>query len=164
MAIIRGTESDDRLVGTPERDYIRGLGGSDIINGAEGADNLEGNQGNDTLFGNAGDDILFGDEGDDALYGNEGNDSFIFNSGGGRDSLGDFAVGQDKLYVAEGINGTSIHTITDLANRVEEAGPDSTIVDLGKGSTITLTNVSANDVQHHPEKYFSILHNADLHI
>ncbi|ANT54781.1 MULTISPECIES: hemolysin-type calcium-binding protein [Mesorhizobium] len=164
MAIIRGTETDDHLIGTPERDYIRGLGGNDWISGAAGADSLEGNQGDDTLFGNAGDDVLFGDEGNDALYGNDGSDTFIFNSGGGKDSVGDFTVGQDKLYVAEGINDVGIHTIQDLANRVQEDGPASAVVDLGKGNSITLTNVSASDVQHHPEKYFSIIHTADLYI
>ncbi|MFB9264633.1 calcium-binding protein [Bradyrhizobium erythrophlei] len=163
MSVIRGTESNDRLDGTPDRDYIRGLGGNDWISGGAGADDVEGNKGDDTLSGGAGDDFLYGDEGNDTLFGNQGNDNFMFTSGGGKDAVMDFTVG-DKLHIAEGINDTGIHTVTDLVARVEAAGPDTTVVDLGKGNSITLTNVSANDVQHHPENYFSVMHTTELFI
>ncbi|MGY3609704.1 MULTISPECIES: calcium-binding protein [unclassified Bradyrhizobium] len=161
MAVIRGTNSDDHLNGTPARDYIKGLDGNDWLSGRAGADNLEGNKGNDTLSGDEGDDFLFGDEGNDTLFGNEGNDNFFFTSGGGNDAVMDFTVG-DKLHIEEGINATNIHTVADLVAHVEAAGADSAVVDLGKGNSITLSNVSANDVQQHPETYFSILHSNDL--
>ncbi|MGY3619180.1 calcium-binding protein [Bradyrhizobium sp. USDA 10063] len=163
MAVIHGTESDDRLSGTPDRDYIGGMGGNDWLSGSAGADDLEGNKGNDTLSGGAGDDFLYGDEGNDTLFGNQGNDNFLFTSGGGKDAVMDFAVG-DKLHIAEGINGTNIHTVADLIAHVEAVGPDTTVVDLGKGNSITLSEVSANDVQHHPENFFSIMHTTDLFI
>ncbi len=161
MAVIHGTNSDDHLSGTPERDFIQGLGGNDWIAGGAGADNLEGNQGDDTIFGNAGDDFLYGDQGNDALYGGEGNDNFVFTSGNGKDYVMDFTLG-DKLYIEDGINHTGIHTLADLADRAEAAGTDTTVVDLGEGNSITLSNVNAADLQHHPENYFSIMHSTDL--
>ncbi|MGL3111200.1 calcium-binding protein [Bradyrhizobium sp. BR 1432] len=156
MAVIRGTDSDDHLHGTPGRDFIQGLGGNDWIDGGASADSLEGNQGDDTLSGGAGDDFLFGDQGNDALFGRDGNDTFVFTSGNGKDAVMDFAVG-DTLDIEAGINHTGIHTLADLANRVEADGSDSTVVDLGEGNSITLSNVNAADVQHHPEHYFSII-------
>ncbi|WP_420969727.1 calcium-binding protein [Bradyrhizobium sp. B120] len=163
MAIIRGTNSDDHLVGTPDRDFIQGMGGNDWIAGGAGTDDLEGNQGDDTLSGNAGDDFLFGDQGNDVLFGNDGNDNFMFTSGNGKDAVMDFTLG-DKLHIEEGINHTGIHTLADLVNRVEGDGSNSTVVDLGEGNSITLSNVNAADVQHHPEQYFSIIHSSDLFI
>jgi Ca2+-binding RTX toxin-like protein len=156
VTLIRGTELDDHLVGTPGRDYIQGLGGNDWIAGGASADNLEGNQGDDTLSGGAGDDILFGDQGNDVLFGNDGNDDFMFTSGNGKDAVMDFTVG-DRLHIEAGINHTGIHTLADLADRVEADGSGSTVVDLGEGNSITLSNVNATDVQHHPEQYFSII-------
>ncbi|MEY9403459.1 Ca2+-binding RTX toxin-like protein [Bradyrhizobium japonicum] len=157
MAFIRGTNSDDHLVGTPDRDFIQGLGGNDYLAGGAGDDALEGNQGDDTISGGAGEDFLLGDQGNDVLFGNDGNDNFMFTSGNGKDAVMDFTVG-DKLHIEEGINHTGIHTLADLVNRVYADGSDSSVVDLGEGNSITLSNVNAADVQHHPENYFSIFH------
>ncbi|GLR89721.1 calcium-binding protein [Bradyrhizobium iriomotense] len=161
MAVIRGTNSDDHLVGTPDRDFIQGLGGNDRISGGAGADDLEGNRGDDTISGGAGDDYLFGDQGNDVLFGNQGNDNFMFTSGNGKDAVMDFAVG-DKLHIEDGINHTGIHNVADLANRAESAGTNTTVVDLGEGNSITLSNVNAADVQHHPENYFSVIHTTGI--
>lgn len=161
MPVIRGTNSDDHLNGTPDRDYIDGQGGNDWLSGGAGADDVQGNKGNDVLSGGDGDDFLYGDEGNDNLFGNQGNDNFIFTSGGGKDTVRDFTMG-DKLHVADGINNTNIHTVANVVDHVHAVGPDTTVVDLGKGNSITLSNVNANDVQHHPENYFSISHITDL--
>ncbi|RXH35343.1 hemolysin-type calcium-binding protein [Bradyrhizobium nanningense] len=159
MAVFRGTNYNDHVVGTPDRDFIQGLGGNDVISGGKGDDELEGNQGNDTISGGAGDDFLYGNQGNDTLFGNHGNDNFMFTSGNGKDFVMDFTAG-DRLHIEDGINHTGIHTLADLASRVEAAG-SNTIVDLGEGNSITLSNVSAGDVQHHPENYFSIMHITD---
>jgi acid phosphatase type 7 len=91
---IRGTDGDDRLVGTRRRDVICGLAGNDtifglgandvlrggagndVIRGGRGRDRLYGNKGNDRLYGQSGSDRLVGGVGRDRLYGNRGNDSF----------------------------------------------------------------------------------------
>jgi Ca2+-binding RTX toxin-like protein len=48
MALIRGFESNDFLIGTPAIDQIYGLGGDDYIDGLEGGDTMDGGLGNDT--------------------------------------------------------------------------------------------------------------------
>ncbi len=91
---LKGSNSDDLIVGTEAGDSIEGLSGNDAINGCGAADNLNGNNGNDgiaggtnsdNIHGNNGDDYLRGDAGDDGLYGGEGDDVFV--GGPGRDSF-----------------------------------------------------------------------------
>ena len=91
---IRGTDEDDRLVGTRKRDVICGLGGNDMIRGLGGNDVIRGGSGNDRLRrrqgqrpplrrrrattacpGQSGRDRLVGGTGRDRLYGDRGNDS-----------------------------------------------------------------------------------------
>jgi Ca2+-binding RTX toxin-like protein len=156
----RGTNTNDHIVGTADSDFIQGLGGNDLISGGGGDDELEGNQGADTIHGGAGDDFLYGGQGNDVLFGNQGNDNFMFTSGNGEDFVMDFTVG-DKLNIEDGINHTGIHTLADLASHIKAAGPDTTVVDLGEGNSITLSHVNADDVLHHPDNYFSITHITD---
>ena len=91
---LKGSSSDDVIVGTRAGDSIEGLSGNDAINGCGSADNLNGNNGNDgiaggttgdNIHGNNGNDYLRGDAGDDGLYGGEGDDVFV--GGPGRDSF-----------------------------------------------------------------------------
>ncbi|WP_375784999.1 calcium-binding protein [Bradyrhizobium sp. Pha-3] len=160
MAVMRGTNFNDHVVGTPDNDFIQGRGGNDLIFGGAGDDELEGNQGADTIYGGAGDDFLYGDQGNDTLVGGYGGDNFVFTSGNGNDLVMDFTVG-DKLHIEDGINHTGIHTLADLTSHIEAAGPNSTVVHLGAGNSITLSNVNAGDVLHHPDNYFSIMHITD---
>ena len=91
---LRGTNSDDVIVGTEAADSIQGLSGNDAINGCGASDNLNGNAGNDgiaggtnedNIHGNNGNDYLRGDAGNDGLYGGEGDDVLV--GGPGRDSF-----------------------------------------------------------------------------
>ena len=47
MALIRGTENNDRLTGTDEIDQLLGLGGNDFLDGRGGGDTMDGGLGND---------------------------------------------------------------------------------------------------------------------
>jgi Ca2+-binding RTX toxin-like protein len=84
-----------------------GTQGNDTLTGGAGNDKLYGKQGNDTLVGNAGNDILIGGLGNDILTGGAGADRFFrWRSTTGIDTIIDFQVGEDTLYVsARGFGG-----------------------------------------------------------
>src|SRR5258708_1592375 len=48
MAVIVGTNSNDKLIGTAAADDIFGLSGNDLLIGGAGADSLDGGTGTDT--------------------------------------------------------------------------------------------------------------------
>jgi hypothetical protein len=72
---IRGTEGNDRLVGTARADVICGLGGNDVLLGMGGNDRIVGGPGRDRLDGGAGNDRLEARDGAaDRLIGGGGRD------------------------------------------------------------------------------------------
>jgi Ca2+-binding RTX toxin-like protein len=78
-----------------------GTQGNETLTGGAGNDKLHGKQGNDTLLGNGGDDILIGGIGNDILMGGAGADRFFrWYSKTGIDTITDFQVGEDTLYVS----------------------------------------------------------------
>ncbi|MDR5654446.1 S8 family serine peptidase [Ruixingdingia sedimenti] len=91
---LRGGGIRDLLYGGAQADLLQGDGGNDLLVGGGGADTLHGGEGNDRLVGGTGKDVLFG---------GAGADQFVFRSaaeagaGGGRDVIGDFESGIDKI-------------------------------------------------------------------
>lgn len=81
MALIRGTQFNDRLNGTANADVIEGFAGSDTIFGFAGNDTVRAGFGNDYVEGGDGNDVLYGDAGDDWLVGGRGIDTFFGGSG-----------------------------------------------------------------------------------
>lgn len=80
---------------------------------------MQGNQRNNQLNGNDGNDILRGEEGNDSLYGGNGSDILVGGSGldrfyflggeSGIDTISDFVVGADLIYISRnafGVAGT----------------------------------------------------------
>ncbi|MGK9166361.1 hypothetical protein KXR53_08695 [Inquilinus limosus] len=67
MAILIGTEDDDRLFGGDGDDSLHGLDGDDLLRGLGGDDRLEGGDGDDNLYGGSGADTLSGGAGIDTL-------------------------------------------------------------------------------------------------
>ena len=57
-ALFRGTEGNDKLVGTARADTIYGLGGQDTVDGRGGPDLINPGFGRDTIKGGAGDDTV----------------------------------------------------------------------------------------------------------
>ena len=84
-ARIKGSSTDDVLVGTEDDDKIYGRGGNDQIRGFGGNDWLNGNEGDDTLLGGLGDDVMFGGDGDDNMQDFDG--SNVFFGGSGNDTI-----------------------------------------------------------------------------
>ncbi len=137
---LRGGDAGERLWGGEGRDLITGARGNDRIAGGDGDDRLEGWRGNDRIAGGAGQDRLAGAEGRDTLSGGAGadwlsggpgRDTFVFAAGDGRDTVTDFAPGQDRLMVT----GTA---------SVTRAG-DDIVVTTGDGSVRLLDAAPAWD-------------------
>jgi Ca2+-binding RTX toxin-like protein len=95
--VIRGSSSNDSLIGTSNYDILNGLAGDDILLGLQGNDNLVGDNGNDILNGGKGSDVLQGDGGNNFLVGGAGNDKFFIGLGMGINTILDFTKNQDIL-------------------------------------------------------------------
>ena len=82
MAIINGTNFDNKLQGTLLADTINGFGGQDILFGYGGDDILDGGPGLDVLVGGVGNDLYILDGPDFVAEGpNEGIDTIRTNGG-----------------------------------------------------------------------------------
>lgn len=106
-----GGAGSDSLFGETGNDKLFGDAGDDLLSGGKANDSLKGGAGNDLLFGELGNDKIWGDAGNDTLFGNKGNDSlwggngkdvFYFESGDGKDTIFDYAAGDDKIFLASG--------------------------------------------------------------
>ncbi|HEX8256200.1 MAG TPA: calcium-binding protein [Allosphingosinicella sp.] len=67
MAVIKGDEGDNVLIGTRESDSLSGFGGSDKLYGLRGNDELDGGEGADEMFGRFGDDTYWVDDENDRV-------------------------------------------------------------------------------------------------
>lgn len=121
MAIKKGTNKNNSIVGTSLADQLFGLGGNDVLKGGGGNDKLFGGSGNDSLFGDAGNDTLNGDSGNDKLDGGSGNDKLFGGTGNdtlkggtGNDSL-DGGSGNDSLEGGTGNDTIAGGSGTDTA-------------------------------------------------
>ena len=154
----RGSESNDKIIGSKVANEIEGLGGKDVLSGLGGKDTLLGGGGRDrllggggadTLKGEAGIDTLIGGGGNDALYGGGHNDRFVFKGTFGDDTIFDFKTAGTKEKIDLSAVA-SIKNFTDLSNNhLSEVGGNA-VIDDGSGNTITLDGIhmaelSAND-------------------
>jgi Ca2+-binding RTX toxin-like protein len=138
MAIINGSDSDERLFGTDQDDTIRGFGGSDFLVGFDG---------NDLLDGGAGADLMVGGNGhDDYVVDNTG-DVIAEGTGGGFDTVRtsvSYALGAnvERLLLSGGpaINGTG----NELDNDIVGNNADNELS--GLDGNDTLRGRGGNDV------------------
>ena len=174
---ITGNSGNNTLGGADGNDIIDGGKGADLMRGGTGDDifyvdnsgdvvseyshagtdsvfssvsfTLGGNvenltltgKGNLSATGNSLDNLLIGNAGDNTLTGGKGADTFVFASNSGVDTISDFSAAQgDRIDLsAYHIVGTSF---------VSQLGND-TVIDLGDGNVITLTNTTVADVSAH---------------
>ncbi len=158
-------DSGFNRVGTSGNDILSGDGSANSISGGDGNDLLFGNAGNDTLNGGSGKDLLVGGFGNDFMTGGPGNDTFVFAAGSGRDTISDFALGQDKIDLAYNAPFDASSFASWMANHAEQVA-GSTLIHLdvtspsGFGTAIdhdtillqhvTLANLTVNDFILHP--------------
>lgn len=111
----------DTIYGWGGNDTINAGGGNDSIYGGAQADTIYGGAGNDyvdgdgnadIIYGDAGDDNIFGSAGNDTIYGGAGNDTItlgadlnvvVFNSLTGADTVTDYNVTDDSIYLSKAI-------------------------------------------------------------
>ncbi|MCC5645205.1 cadherin-like domain-containing protein [Nostoc sp. CHAB 5824] len=114
--------------GNSFNNILIGNGGANTLNGVDGNDSLFGNLGNDTLFGGAGDDLLAGGIGRDVLSGGTGRDSFDLTGSrtGGYDSIVDFTLGDDTIFVSKAEFGLGQSQDTTLDSGLFRLGINAT--------------------------------------
>ena len=134
-----GTWGADALTGTSGNDTLSGRAGGDTLSGLASADSLTGGWGNDTLYGGTGRDRLEGNTGRDTLWGGSQADTFVFTQGAGRDVVGDFANGSDKI----ALSGTS------YASLIFTTAANGLWIDYGNGDAflqnVTRAQIDASD-------------------
>ncbi len=124
-----GTTGGNTLSGDVNDDILTGRPGNDTLIGGDGYDVLRGGRGNDVLTGGAKNDVLIGGLGSDTLMGSGGSDYFFYaRTNTGVDTITDFQVGADQLWVsASGFGGslTSGATLTADQFKLGAAATDS---------------------------------------
>ncbi len=153
--ILFGGKGNDTLVGGEGYNLLFGDKGNDTLFGGQSGNFLDGGQGKDLLIGGLEDDVLAGGADKDTLFGGGGNDTFVSSSGGGKDLVMDFQDG-DILEIQRNINGLRIDSPDDLLCRIHEDRDGNAVIDLGRGDSITLVNVSADDVKDDPDSFIKI--------
>ena len=104
-----------------------------------------GQGGDDTLDGGNGNDLLNGGRGDDTLIGGDGDDLFQFGKKDDADTILDFTAGAGTDDVVELSGLKKMKDLDDLLDRADDVGAD-TVIDFGKGDTLTLVGVQKADL------------------
>ena len=165
--LMSGDDGDDVLFLGIGTDTAFGGGGNDELHGGTGAQILDGGVGNDTIIGGSGAQLLMGEGGSDyieagrgnqTLMGGAGHDVFALGSGvHGRIVIGDFKPAQDRIEVARGLNGLKLNTGHDLVACVSSDAHGNAVLNLGAGTTVTMTNLSAHRVEAHVQDWFRVV-------
>ena len=148
-----GGLGSDRLYGQDGGDNIWAGGGNDTVDGGSGwdklwggsgADAITGGWGNDVLYGQDGSDTLTGNQGDDLLVGGAANDTFVFSSGGGNDTVSDFAAGAASDDILD-VSAFSISSLAQVAGLSSQVNAD-TVIDFDASTSVTLLGVNLVDL------------------
>ncbi|MFN6528235.1 beta strand repeat-containing protein [Nostoc sp. ChiSLP03a] len=102
--------------------------GANTLSGGDGSDNLFGGSGNDSLLGGVGNDSLFGGIGKDTLTGGAGQDSLYLTDTrtGGYDTITDFTVGDDTIFISKAEFGLTQSQDTTLDSGLFRLGTIAT--------------------------------------
>jgi Ca2+-binding RTX toxin-like protein len=125
----------ENLVLAPGAGSIFGVG-NDLAN------TITGNEGSNLLLGGLGNDIITGGAGNDLLWGQGGADRFVISANTGVDTIGDFAVGVDKIDLSAYANISNFSQLLGLSSNV---GADMG-VNLGNSNTLILLGHHTSDL------------------
>lgn len=138
-------QGDDEIVASVSYSMAGGfvenlyLSGTVNINGT-------GNALNNIIHGNDGNNVLDGGGGHDTLIGGQGADTFLFGSASGADTVYDFSAAQgDKINVNAYTHGTAFGGAVTITSD----GLGNTVIYLGNGNIVTVTQASVSDVTAH---------------
>ncbi len=149
-----GGDGNDTLGGEEGDDTLHGDAGGDTLWAGSGNDTLFGGSGNDTVAGHDGNDRLQGDAGDDTLVGGAGNDTIVMSTGGGRDTVTDFNLGDsdgdgrsdDQIDVGALDDGSG-GPVTVWNTKVIDDGNGNAMLLFPGGETLVLEGVSPHTMQ-----------------
>jgi Ca2+-binding RTX toxin-like protein len=152
-----GEAGNDRLVGDTGTDSLFGGADIDTLYGGSESDYLYGDAGTDTLYGDAGNDTLYGGAGNDTLYGGADNDKFYFGTpftfppaaattvtALGRDIIGDFVTGIDKIVLSKS-TFTNVTTTLGMLSNFAIVSDDNVALN-GKSSAAILYSASTRNL------------------
>ncbi|MEM8729702.1 MAG: hypothetical protein AAGF79_07250 [Pseudomonadota bacterium] len=138
-------------------DVVRGGAGTNILCGNGGRDHVVGSDGTDELFGGKGRDVRDSGIAPDFLNGGPGNepltvtggdqtsDTFIFEDTLGHDTITDFEVGFDEIFVAaEGIDTGDVTSAVVMGTDDVRISVD---IGIGEDQTILVEGVADTFVQ-----------------
>ena len=147
---VNGGNGSDVLTGTGGEDSLLGGNGKDSLFGLDGHDLLFGGNGADRLFGGDGNDRLAGGNGDDILAGGTGADDFLFARGGGRDTILDFDMGEDRIVLEDGVGlaGAKVGDvngdgIADLTLAFSKGGGSAVLLGVDSLAGVTIVDAPA---------------------
>lgn len=130
----RGADDDD-----PSAEF--GDKGKNLMLGGNGRDDLRGLAGNDTLKDRGGADELDGGAGNDRLVGGRGADVFEFDRKDGRDVIGDFQHGVDRIELDDSDFGFG--GVADVLDLATQRG-DNVVFKLGQGTVVVVRNTTVD--------------------
>ncbi len=123
-----GAAGKDTLIGGRGRDSLEGGGAKDILKGGGSRDELDGGGGRDLIFGGGGADIILPSNGADHFFGGGGRDVFQFFRNSGRDVIGDFQQGRDKIEVSSSFVDFEDVRISQVGNDVRIRIDKTTVI------------------------------------
>lgn len=154
--VVLGNEGADTLYGDAGLDSLFGGQDGDLIYGGVANDLLDGNLGNDTLYGGDGVDTLVGGGFEDLMEGGGGQDVYKFFGAFGDDTIQGFEKAQDVLSLSkDDSGGVTLSSVDDLSSHISSDSSGNAVVTLG-GDTITLTSITASDMQSNLSTYFEL--------
>jgi len=164
--ILDGGTGNDTIYAGSGSQIVTGGDGRDVLQGGTGMQTVLGGAGNDTIRGGVGAQLLMGDAGNDyiqagsgnqTLLGGAGHDVFALSNGvHGQIVIGDFDPTQDRIEIARGVNGLALNVQHDLIAHVSSDARGNAVLNLGAGTTVTLTDVSAHRVEVHAQTWFRV--------
>jgi Ca2+-binding RTX toxin-like protein len=114
--VLKGSRDDDLLLGGDGNDVLNGQGGNDTLRGGSDDDKLYGEAGDDLLRGGLGNDTLFGQAGNDTVFGGAGSDILVLQATHGKDTIADFVVGEDRIWLKEGLSFSQLSITRNSGN------------------------------------------------
>lgn len=167
MQLLDGGAGRDTITGGAGEQTLLGGTGADVLQAGRGGQTILGGAGNDTIRGGTGAQLLMGEAGHDTIQAGHGNQTLV--GGTGRDVfafigsvtgqivIADFMPGQDWIELAHGVNGLSLNGSQDLLSRLSADSHGDAVLNLGGGTTVTLSDISVQRVGAHVQDWLTIV-------
>jgi VCBS repeat-containing protein len=136
------------IVTNPNVDYLSGA--NTTLLGGNGKQVLDGSAGHDVLIGGNSPDVLVGGVGD-TMTGGTGPDTFLFRPDFGANTITDFDFHNDAIQLDKSIFSSVANLLSHTTNTANGA-----VINDMHGGTITLTNVTLEQLQTHQNDFYLV--------